>query len=180
MLSVSCKAQDQGKHLLDSIKGLYLGDSVYVRNIPFYYESSYNRAGISKDTVHKKWKCTNVIFTADKVEYGVQLELSQRGTVIYVEPSRIIKEDTANRIIAKYGIKNFHKILEGRVDTGMSKEEVILTFGKPESVYCNSEGCSWSYGFDEDGYFFDNKGILIRINKDRDLAHPLEVNDYKE
>lgn len=65
---------------------------------------------------------------------------------------------------AKFGSKNFHLILQGKVSIGMTQEMCSLSWGEPNdiniTVLANNRHEQWVY---DDNYLYFNNGLLTAI-----------------
>ncbi|HXB13605.1 MAG TPA: hypothetical protein VNZ45_16575 [Bacteroidia bacterium] len=146
-----------------------MNDSFFIRTTPFYYVYRLSAKPINTDTIFKPWKCVGVFKDNSEFEGGYKLIMKEDGQVVNVEPSRVIRYDTSQILIKKYGVSDFYLILQGAINKGWTKQMVILSIGKPTKEEYKESIYYWIYGSDEDiqtYYYFNSSGHLMSMATD--------------
>lgn len=113
------------------------------------------------------WECIDITIE-DRYHTLVMLLKNQNGNIItydtqYLHNSidgevTILTDDDYQKLITKYGKAMVNAMREHVIRIGMSKELLIMSWGKPKEINYNSYGADqWVYGYSQYVYVNDNK-----------------------
>ncbi len=153
----------------EHLKNQYVGNNYVICTKYFEGTEDFKTGEEVHITPGQKWECTDITIEEEyykvslvfKNELGEQVLADHEYLFELGGKSQVYTWADAEKYKSKFGVSNWHIILNREVKIGFTEEMVKLAWGEPEDVNRASYGDQWVY---DDQYLYFENGKLKAFN----------------
>lgn len=153
----------------ENLKNKYVGSSFVISTKYFEGTEDFVTGKVIHNKPGQKWKCTDI--TIEEKYFNISLVfINDLGEQVLADheylfelggKSQVYTAQDADKYKTKFGVTNWHIILNREVKIGFTQEMVRLAWGEPKDINKASYGDQWVY---DDQYLYFENGKLKTFN----------------